>query len=204
MAELVDLALVLAVDVSGSVSQDRLRLQRRGYEAAFRSPDLIGAVKTGRRGRMAATFVEWAEADRQSQAVPWAVIASDADAQRFADAIAASLVPNPGWTSISGAIDRAVALIQSSGISAERRVIDISSDGPNNDGRLVTAARDDALAAGITINGLPILEVDPGLDTYYRQNVIGGPLAFLMPARDINSFANALMRKLLVEVAAVR
>lgn len=201
MVASVDLALVLAIDVSGSISSDRLALQRRGYETAFRDPALARAVRVGPQGRIAATFVEWSDAERQNQAVKWTLIAGEADSLAFADAIAASVEAIPGWTSISGAIDYSAGLLRRNGLHAERRVIDISGDGPNNDGRPVTAARDGALAEGITINGLPILEVEPELDAYYRRNVIGGPHAFVEVARDRESFADAVLRKLLTEIA---
>ncbi len=201
MQETVDLALVLAIDTSGSVSDARLALQLRGYADAFRNPALAEAVRAGPRGRIAATFVEWSDAGRQSQAVGWTMIADSAEARVFANAITAALSPTPGWTSISGAIDYSARLIGHSGLRAERRVIDISGDGQNNDGRPVVEARDAAVADGITINGLPILEVDPALDDYYRREVIGGPQAFVIIARDRASFADAVLRKLLVEVA---
>ncbi|MDQ2804873.1 MAG: DUF1194 domain-containing protein [Pseudomonadota bacterium] len=204
MSEAVDLALVLAIDTSGSVSDGRLALQRRGYEAAFRDPALLHAVAAGPRGRIAATFVEWSDAGRQVQAVGWTLIAGVATARGFADAIGHALSPTPGWTSISGAIDYSAALLRRSGVNADRQVIDVSGDGSNNDGRPVAAARDEAVTAGITINGLPIVEIDPTLDAYYRQHVIGGPNAFVVVARDAASFANAVLRKLLVEVAGAR
>jgi len=200
-ANQVDVALVLAIDVSGSVSEARITLQRQGYINALRHPRLIDAVRSGRTGRIALTFVQWAEAERHEQSVGWQVIHDVATAARFADAIAAADRPNPGWTSISGAIDYSVQLIRDNRVTAERRVIDISGDGTNNDGRDVTAARDDAIAAGITINGLPSIEVEPGLAEYYRRNVIGGPGAFVVIARDTASFGTAVLRKLLVEIA---
>ncbi|MGH7155154.1 MAG: DUF1194 domain-containing protein [Acetobacteraceae bacterium] len=200
-AEPVDLALVLAIDTSGSVSDERLALQMRGYSDAFRRDELLGAIRAGRYGRIVATFVEWSDSDRQSQAVDWTVIDGPATARRFADAIMAALSPTPGWTSISGAIDYAAGLLANLRYAAERKVIDISGDGENNDGRPVRQARDAAVAAGITINGLPILEVEPTLDTYYREEVIGGPHAFLIVARDRAAFAAAVRDKLLVEIA---
>ena len=197
----VDVALVLAIDVSGSVSQDRIRLQRQGYSDAMRHPGLVHAVQSGPLGRVAVTFVQWSEARRQDQAVKWQVVDDTASAHRFADAIGNADVPMPGWTSISAAIDFSARLLGDCGYRADRKVIDVSSDGANNDGREVTAARDDALAAGIIINGLPNVEVEPGLDDYYRQNVIGGPGAFVMVVQDIADFSEAVLRKLLVEIA---
>lgn len=199
----VDVALVLAIDVSGSVSDARMMLQRRGYSDALCHPGFVEAVRSGPTGRVALTFVQWSEARRQDQSVAWRVIEDAATARHFAEAIAAADRPMPGWTLISAAIDFSARLIGNSGLTAQRKVIDISGDGSNNDGRDVTAARDDAVAAGITVNGLPIIEVEPGLDDYYRRNVIGGPGAFVEVARDIDAFAEAVLRKLLVEVAGL-
>jgi len=199
----VDVALVLAIDSSGSVSEQRLALQIRGYLDALRHPGFIAAVRGGRHGRIAATFVEWSDMHRQDQAAGWSVIEDEASAHAFAQAISDALRPVPGWTSISGAIDYSVKLLKDSGYMAARRVIDISGDGANNDGRPVRQARDAAVAAGVTINGLPILEVEPDLAAYYRDNVIGGPDSFVVIARDIHSFAEAVLRKLLVEVAGL-
>jgi hypothetical protein len=199
----VDLALVLAVDTSGSVSEARMALQTRGYANAFSTPRLLGAVREGRRGRIAATFVQWSDSDRQTQAVDWTVISDAETAQGFGRALIDAVRPTPGWTSISGAIDYSTRLFARSGVAATRRVIDISGDGANNDGRPVAQARDAAVTAGITINGLPILEVEPQLDSYYRDNVIGGPDAFIVAVHNINDFAGAVLRKLLVEVAGI-
>jgi hypothetical protein len=197
----VDVALVLAIDVSGSVSDARITLQRQGYSDALCHPGFVEAVRSGPTGRVALAFVQWSEARRQEQSVEWRVIEDAASARRFAQAITGAVRPMPGWTSISAAIDYSVQVIADSGFNAERKVIDVSGDGSNNDGRAVTAARDDAIAAGITVNGLPIVEVEPGLDEYYRRNVIGGPGAFVVVARDIDTFAEAVLRKLVVEVA---
>lgn len=196
-----DLALVLAIDTSGSISNERLAMQINGYAQAFREPDLVRAVQSGAHHRIAATFVMWSDYERQYQAVPWTVIADGTSALQFADAIVHGLAPTPGWTSISGAIRYSAALFASAPAAAERRVIDISGDGSNNDGPPPAEARDAAVAQGITINGLPILEVEPELDRYYREEVIGGPSAFLIVVRDRGSFATAVLRKLLAEVA---
>ena len=198
---IVDAAVVLAVDVSGSVSDERIRLQRQGYSSALLHPGFVDAVRSGPTGRVALTFVQWSEARRQDQSVAWKMIEDADSAGKFAQAIIDADIPMPGWTSISAAIDFSARLIQVSGLEAGRKVIDVSGDGRNNDGRDVTAARDDAVAAGITINGLPIVEVEPRLDDYYRQNVIGGQGAFIEVASDTGAFADAVLRKLLVEVA---
>jgi hypothetical protein len=199
----VDVALVLAVDTSGSVSEDRMAMQTRGYADAFSTPGLLGAVREGRLGRIAATYVQWSDAGRQTQAVDWTVIGDASTAHGFSRALIDAVRPTPGWTSISGAIDYSARLFARSGVAASRRVIDVSGDGTNNDGRPVREARDAAVAAGITINGLPILEVEPGLDLYYRDNVVGGSGAFIVTVHDINDFAGAVLRKLLVEVAGL-
>ena len=194
---------MLAIDASGSVSTDRLTLQINGYARALETEAFIRTVRSGLRGRVAVTFVAWTDWDRQQQMVPWAIIEDEVTADAFVQDLLLAERPFPGFTSISGAIDYSAGLIRSSGYRALRQVIDISGDGANNDGRPVTNARDEALAAGITINGLPIIEVEPGLDEYYRNNVIGGVDAFTVVAQDLTSFADAVMRKLLIEVASV-
>jgi len=199
----VDVALVLAVDSSGSISEQRLMMQIQGYLDALRHPMFVDAVKGGRHGRIGLTFVEWTDARRQDQVVGWRVIEDESSANSFAQAIHDALRPLPGWTSISSAIDFSVGLLMTCGFMAARRVIDISGDGANNDGRPVTEARDAAIAAGVTINGLPIVEVEPELETYYRDNVIGGPDSFVVVARDTGSFGEAVLRKLLVEIAGI-
>jgi hypothetical protein len=200
----VDVALVLAVDSSGSVSEDRLTMQIQGYLDAIRHPSFIDAVRAGSRGRIGLTFVTWTDARRQEQTVSWQVIDGAPAAERFCQGVQNALRPVPGWTSISGAIDFCAGLLLTSGYAATRRVIDISGDGANNDGRPVTEARDAAVAAGIIINGLPIIEVEPDLERYYRENVIGGPDSFVIVARNTASFGVAILRKLLVEVAVSR
>ena len=199
----VDVALVLAVDSSGSVSEERLTMQIQGYLDAIRHPSFIDAVRGGIRGRIGLTFVTWTDARRQEQTVPWQVIDDAATAERFCQGVQNALRPIPGWTSISGAIDFCAGLLLTCGYAATRRVIDISGDGSNNDGRPVTEARDAAVAAGLVINGLPIIEVEPDLERYYRENVIGGPDSFVVVARDTGSFGAAILRKLLVEVAGI-
>jgi len=197
----IDLALVLAIDVSGSMSEHRLRLQLQGYIDAFRSAALARAVRQGARGRIAATLVEWSDYGRQDQTVDWTLIADRAGARGFADAVARSTLAGPGWTSLSGAIGFSTALLADGRFRAARKVIDISGDGVNNDGPPPALLRDRAVAAGITINGLPIVEPDPALAAYYRNNVIGGPDAFVEVATDLESFAGAVLRKLIVEVS---
>jgi hypothetical protein len=199
----VDLQLVLAVDTSGSVSEERFALQQRGYAAAFRDPRLLQAIAAGARGAIAVTMVQWTGPALQVQVLPWTRIDSRASMQAVADAIAAT--PRRlfgGGTSISGVIDHAVALFAASGFASPRRIIDVSGDGANNRGRPAAAARDDALRAGIGINGLPILALEPDLQRYYLDNVIGGPGAFVVVAETYDSFAAAVLKKLVAEVAA--
>jgi len=200
----VDLALVLAVDASGSVDHVRFELQKQGYVAAFRHPRVIGAIQSGPSQAIAVIVMQWTGPALQVTAVPWTKISDTASANAFADAIARS--PRAlfgGGTSISGAIDTALALLFDNAYRAARRVIDISGDGSNNRGRSVNQARDEAIAKGVGINGLPILTLEPDLDRYYRDNVIGGPGAFVIAAKDYETFADAILKKLIAEIATV-
>jgi hypothetical protein len=200
----VDVALVLAADVSGSVTDARERMQRQGCAAGLLSPTFLGAVRSGRLGRIAALYFEWSTRDRQIEAMDWTVISDAASAEVLARAILVTPRMTPGFTSISGAIDFGARRIREGGFVAARLVIDVSGDGRNNDGREVRAARDAAVAAGITVNGLPMLEAEPDLDAYYRAEVIGGPLAFAIPVPTAERIASAMLRKLVMEVAGVR
>ncbi len=198
----VDLALVLAVDASGSVDQSRFDLQKQGYAAAFRSRQVLEAIRSGPTQAIAVTMVQWTGPALQIQVVPWMRIGDPASAAAFADAIVAA--PRQlfgGGTSISGAIDYAMTLWGKSPYKAQRRVIDISGDGANNRGRPATEARDEAVRAGVGINGLPILSLDPELDLYYQANVIGGPGAFVVAAQNYDTFAFAIRRKLVLEIS---
>jgi len=199
----VDVALVLAADVSGSVTDARERMQRQGYATGLLNPAFLGAVRSGRLGRIAALYFEWSTQDRQIEAMDWALISDAASAEILARAIIATPRMTPGFTSISGAIDFGVRRIRQSRFVAARLVIDVSGDGRNNDGRDVRAARDAAVAAGITVNGLPMLETEPDLDSYYRAEVIGGPLAFAVPVPTAESIAAAVLRKLVTELAGM-
>jgi hypothetical protein len=199
----VDLQLVLAVDTSGSVSEERFALQQKGYAAAFGNPRLLEAIRAGARGAIAVTMVQWTGPALQVQVLPWMRVDGPASMQAVAAAIAAA--PRQlfgGGTSISGAIDHAVDLFAASGFASRRRIIDVSGDGANNRGRPAAAARDDALRAGIGINGLPILALEPDLQRYYLDNVVGGPGAFVVVAESYDSFAAAVLKKLVTEVAA--
>jgi hypothetical protein len=201
--EHVDLALVLAVDASGSVDQHRFELQKQGYVAAFRNGRVLNAIRSGGHQAIAVTMFQWTGPRLQAQVVPWTVVKDPASAEALASAIEA--VPRRlfgGGTSISGAIDYARLLLAQSPVEPARRVIDVSGDGSNNSGRSVTAARDEAVRAGIGINGLPILSVEPELDDYYRDNVIGGPGAFMVPAASFETFGEAILKKLITEIAA--
>jgi hypothetical protein len=198
----VDLQLVLAVDVSGSVNQTRFELQRDGYVAAFRNPRVLDTIRSGPHQAIAVTMVQWTGPALQVHVVPWMRIGDVASAEAFAAAVART--PRQlfgGGTSISGVIDYAVTLMPESPYRGTRRVIDISGDGSNNRGRLVNLARNDAIAANIGINGLPILALEPDLDDYYERNVIGGPGAFVIAAKSYETFADAILKKLITEIA---
>ena len=206
----VDLQLVLAIDVSRSIDPDEAKLQRQGYIKAFRDPDVIAAIETGMLGRIAVGYFEWAGHGHAEIIVNWTLIDSATSAHAFADTLRQDYIMSASRTSISGAIEFAQPWFDKNGFDSNRRVVDVSGDGPNNWGELVTTARDRAVAAGITINGLPIL--DPGgglysrfnienLDLYYRDCVIGGAGAFLEVATDFNDFARAVRRKLVLEIA---
>lgn len=206
--EPVDVELVLAIDVSRSVDAVEAQLQRQGYVEAFRNPRIQRAIANGPLGRIGVTYFEWAVVDYQRPIVGWTVIKDAASARDFADRLDAAPLQSWGWTSISGAIDYAVPLFGQV-YEGTRRVIDISGDGRNNSGRPASAARDDAVALGITINGLAIMNdrtnfgrpPDRELDAWYRENVIGGPGAFLSVAEDFEAFGEAILNKLLKEIA---
>jgi hypothetical protein len=205
----VDVELVLAVDVSLSMMREELEVQRRGYVEALRDPTVIEAMLGGLHGRVAIAFMEWSGEKEQLTVIDWRVIASQADARAFAAALEAAPVSRSFRTSISSAIDRAVAKIDGNGIAGSTRVIDISGDGANNDGAGVADARDRAVAAGIVINGLPIVarvglagNVEVGaMDAYYANCVIGGPGAFSIPVQDWREFSWAVRRKLALELS---
>ena len=198
----VDLTLVLAVDASGSVDDDRFELQKQGYAKAFLNPRVLNAIKNGNEGAIAVSMVQWTGPTLHVIMVPWTVIRD----QRSAQAAAALISASPrqifgGGTSLSGAIDFSVTMLTASPYRGERKVIDISGDGSNNLGRPAEQARDEAVKMGVRINGLPILSVEPDLDQYFRMNVIGGPGAFIIPVKDYNAFGDAIMRKLVQEIS---
>lgn len=200
----VDLQLVLAVDASNSVNDVRFELQKQGYAAAFRHPQVIRAIASGAEQAIAVTMMQWTGPFTHAQVVPWTLVKDAASARALADAIANSEreLFGGGGTSISGAIDQGVFLLAQSPFKASRRTIDISGDGVNTSGRSVVRARDDAVAAGIGINGLPILSIDRSLDRYFHSYVIGGPGAFMIPAANYENFADAVLKKLILEIAA--
>jgi hypothetical protein len=179
-------------------------LQKQGYVAAFRHPRVIGAIQTGPTQSVAVIMMQWTGPALQVTAVPWTKISDAVSANAFADKIAAA--PRAlfgGGTSISGAIDTAMALLFDNPFKATRRVIDISGDGSNNRGRPAAQARDEAVRAGVGINGLPILALEPDLDRYFEQNVIGGPGAFVIAAKNFETFGDAILKKLIAEIAGV-
>jgi hypothetical protein len=207
--EVVDIELVLAVDVSLSMAPFELDIQRDGYAAALTSEAVIQAILDGAHGRIAITYVEWAGDTVQRVIVPWTVIASGEDAEDFARRLTARPAGSARRTSISGALTFAASLFDDNGFAGMKRVIDISGDGPNNQGEPVVDARDRAIAKGITINGLPLMTDGgltsafdiPDLDRYYADCVIGGPGAFVIPVNDWSQFPEAIRRKLVLELA---
>ena len=214
-AQNTDLLLVLAADVSRSIDEGEFDLQRKGYAAALSDPRVLAAIRGGANGTIAVCFVEWSGAGEQMVVADWTVIHDDEDAGGLSAAILAAPRSFIGRTSISGAIDFAMARFGAAPQHSNRRIIDISGDGTNNSGRPVTEARDQALAEGVTINGLAIVNDKPnpgyafhtqppgGLPEWYRQNVIGGPGAFLRIVEDFRSFADAMTNKLVSEIAAL-
>lgn len=198
----VDLALVLAVDSSGSVDDERFELQKQGYAKAFLDPKVLNAIRAGNEQAIAVSMMQWTGPTLHVVMVPWMVIKDRASAELMAAAIEAA--PRRifgGGTSLSGAIDYSVLMLAGVPYKASRRVIDISGDGSNNLGRPPEQARDEAVKMGIRINGLPILALEQDLDEYFRMNVIGGPGAFTIPIKSYDAFADAIMRKLVTEIS---
>lgn len=207
----VDLELVLAVDISGSMDTDEQELQRAGYVAALRHPDVAKAVREGAHGRIAITYFEWAGPDAYRVAVPWTMVDGPAAFAAFADRVAAAPINRMRGTSISNALMVSHALFKDNAFAGERLVVDVSGDGPNNMGLPVLVARDQLVADGIVINGLPIMLKQGGggfgsihdLDVYYRDCVIGGVGAFTVPVRERGQLAEAIRRKLVLEIAGL-
>ncbi len=208
----VDLELALAVDVSLSMDLDEQRLQRDGYVAAFRDTQLWAAIKAGPRGRIAVTYIEWAGAEIQLTVLPWTLIDGPESAQRFADALEARPISRHRMTSITSALRYASHALERNAFRGSRQVVDVSGDGPNNAGGPVTAIRDELVAKGIVINGLPLMlkmggpnsAFDiPNLDDYYADCVIGGTGAFSIPVREKHEFAAAIRQKLMLEISGL-
>jgi hypothetical protein len=207
----VDVELILAVDVSYSMDMDELAIQREGYAQAIISKEFLQALKTGPNGKISVTYFEWAASSDQKIIIPWRLI----DGPETADAVANEIMKTPirraSRTSISGAINFAMPLFDENPHRGIRRVIDISGDGPNNNGSPVTVARDAALEKGVVINGLPIMVKEPSystmdidnLDYYYEDCVIGGPGSFVVTIKDRDKFKEAIRTKLLLEVAGL-
>lgn len=199
----VDLNLALGVDASGSVNQIRFDLQKRGYVDAFLDPRVLQAIKTGPRGAIGVAMYQWTGPRLQVPVVSWTFIDDQASIREFALKVQASERHLfGGGTSISGAIDYGVQVLALSPFAGGRRVIDVSGDGANNRGRPAEFARNEAVERGININGLPILELEPDLEEHFRNNVIGGPGAFVIPAETFEDFGNAILRKLIQEIAS--
>lgn len=205
----VDVELVLAVDASRSMEPFEQKIQREGYIAAFRRKDVIDAIREGVHGRVAITYVEWAGSTVQRTIVPWTLVDDAASAEQFAAALDKPIPSTQSRTSISGAIDFSSSLFDDNGFKGMRKVIDVSGDGANNNGRPVADARDQALAKGITVNGLPLMTrgdfysdwAVKDLDVYYSNCVIGGPGAFMIPVNSWDQFPEAVRRKLVLELA---
>jgi hypothetical protein len=213
-AESVDLTLVLVTDVSRSMDDAEYKLEKEGYAAAFTSRQVIEAIRGGNIGAIAVAYVEFASSFEVRTVLDWDVIRDQASAEAFAEKLLAAPRSFWGRTAISAGVDRAAQLLAESGFDSPRRVIDVCGDGTNNAGREVTEARDDALKAGITINGLAIINDHPvswtyahvqppgGLPNYYRENVTGGPSSFVLEMHDFHTFGEAMTRKLVTEIAA--
>jgi hypothetical protein len=214
-AENVDLLLVLAADVSRSIDDGEFSLQRKGYAAALSDPRVLKAISGGPNRSIALTFVEWSGSDEQKTVIDWSVVRDGEDAAVIAAQIIAAPRSFLSRTSISAAIDFSMDRLSAAPASADRRVIDISGDGTSNAGRPVTEARDEAVAKGATINGLAIINTQSspgftthtqppgGLPNYYKENVIGGTGAFLLVVENFETFADAMTRKLVSEIAGV-
>jgi hypothetical protein len=214
-AETVDLLLVLAADVSRSIDDVEFNLQRKGYAAAITDPRVLRAISGGRNHAIAVTFIEWSGAADQNVVVDWTVVRDEEAAGGIAATILAAPRSFLGRTSISAAIDYALERIAAAPAQADKRIIDVSGDGTNNSGRPVTEARDQAVAAGVTVNGLAIIntQANPGyafhtqppggLPKYYEENVIGGPGAFLLQVENFDTFAESMTRKLVTEIAGL-
>jgi len=212
-AEPVDLVLVLVSDVSRSIDDSEFRLQKDGYTAAFNDPRVVAAIKGGPVGAIAVAYIEFAGSYEVRTVVDWRIVRDAAGAKALTDTLSAASRSFWGRTSISAGIDRAMQMLAENPFEAQRRVIDVAGDGTNNSGREVTASRDDAVAAGVTINGLAIINDNPvsytfahvqppgGLPNWYKENVTGGPGNFVLEVRTFDTFGEAMTRKLINEIA---
>ena len=212
--ETVDLALVLVTDVSRSIDDTEFELEKKGYAAAFTSKEVIAAIQGQPTGRIAVSYVEFAGSFEVRTVLDWAIVSDAASARDFAEKL--SSAPRSFWgrTAISAGVDRGVQMLAAAEFQSARKVIDVCGDGTNNAGREINAARDDAIAAGVTINGLAIINERPvswtfahvqppgGLAEYYRQNVVGGPGSFVLEVHDFHTFGDAMTRKLISEIAS--
>ncbi len=206
----VDVELVLAVDVSGSMDEEEIILQRHGYLEAIQHPEVIRAIQSGLYGRIAVTYIEWADAGKHKVTIPWTVIDDVYTAKQFAAKLGEAKLTRMRRTSIGDALLFAASLIENNSYEGIRRVIDISGDGANNEGHPVISARDSVTSQGIVINGLPILLKNHvkynyygplNIDIYYEDCVIGGPGSFIIPVKAQNEFVSAIRRKIILEVA---
>jgi hypothetical protein len=205
----VDVELVIAVDVSYSMDLDELAVQREGYAQALVSKEFLQALRAGPNAKISLTYFEWSASSDQKIIIPWRVIDGPETADAVADEILKTLVRRGSRTSISGAISFAMPLFDQDPNRGLRRVIDISGDGPNNNGPPVAPVREEALGKGIVINGLPIMVKEPSnattdidnLDWYYEDCVIGGPGSFVVPIKGQENFKEAIRTKLIREVA---
>ncbi len=210
----VDVALVLLTDVSRSIDDSEFQLEKKGYATAFTDPKVISAIQGGPRGRIAVAYVEFSSSDQVKTVLDWTVLSDAASAADFADKLTAQPRSSYGRTAISSGIDQSVALIEAGSFGDARKVIDVAGDGTNNAGRAIEEARDAAVAADITVNGLTITNDHPvsyiyahvqppgGLSNWYRDNVTGGVGSFVLEVHDFSTFGDAMSRKLLNEIAS--
>jgi len=207
----VDAELVFAVDISYSMNSEEQRLQRAGYVAALTSPEFLHALQSGPLGKIAIAYIQWASYNDQNVVLNWSLVDGPESAQAIADELGEAGFRRAQRTSISGGIDFAARMFENNGYAGVRRIIDVSGDGPNNNGRPVLEARGEALGKGIVINGLPLVGIRPyigpadiqDLDIYYQDCVVGGPGSFMVPVHDTNSFVAATRSKLVREIAVL-
>ena len=209
--EKVDLELVIATDTSPSIDTQEARLQRQGIATAFRSPEIIRAIQNGSLGKIAVAYIDWSSAPFNRLVLDWRVVKDKASAEDVAATLLKVPLTYGNGTSVSGALQIAARMMETNRLEGTRRTIDISGDGPNNRGMTVIDARDDIVARGITINGLPIITYEYGvgdwgayyleIDKYYANCVIGGRGSFSLPAQGFQDFANAVRRKLVLEIS---